>query len=160
MLDVFRQMLVNVSVAGIFAGVALQFVKEGPVREVVRVAAGVMMTLALLLPLAGLPAAGLLFDDALGELQSAAAFAAAENQRVAASSVGNAIAVYIQDRASEMGVKCTAAVQMESDESGRLETRQVTLWIEGADEDTRAAVCQMVAQECGIPIYLMEVKGR
>ncbi len=159
MLDVFRQMLVNVSVAGIFAGVALQFVKEGPVREVVRVAAGLMMTLALLLPLAGLPAAGLLFDDALGELQSAAAFAAAEN-RVAASSVGNAIAVYIQDRASEMGVKCTAAVQMESDESGRLETRQVTLWIEGADEDARAAVCQMVAQECGIPIYLMEVKGR
>ena len=59
-----------------------------------------------------------------------------------------------------MGVKFTAAVQMESDESGRLETRQVTLWIEGADEDTRAAVCQMVAQECGIPIYLMEVKGR
>ena len=58
MLDVFRQMLVNVSVAGIFAGVALQFVKEGPVREVVRVAAGLMMTLALLLPLAGLPAAG------------------------------------------------------------------------------------------------------
>ena len=160
MIEVLRQMLMNVTAAAILAGISLQFVKEGPLQEIVRVAAGLMLTLALLLPLARMPGAGTAFSSVLGEVQNAAARAAAENQRVAASSVGNAVAIYIQDRAAEMGVKCTAAVHMDGDESGRLVTERVTLYIEGATEDERSAVCQMVTQECGIPIYLLEVKGR
>ena len=150
MIEVFRQMLVGVTAAAILAGVSLQFVKEGPLHEAVRVAAGLMLTLALLLA----------FSEAVSGLQGAAARAAAENQRIAASSVGNAVAIYIEDRAAEMGVKCTAAVCMGGDENGQLETKSVTLYIEGATEEERSAVCQMVAQECGIPIYLMEVKGK
>ncbi len=154
MIEVFRQMLVGVTAAAILAGVSLQFVKEGPLHEAVRVAAGLMLTLALLLPFSRLPGAR------VSGLQGAAARAAAENQRIAASSVGNAVAIYIEDRAAEMGVKCTAAVCMGGDENGQLETKSVTLYIEGATEEERSAVCQMVAQECGIPIYLMEVKGK
>lgn len=160
MAALFRQLLVNVAAAAILGGISLQAVKEGPLHEMVRVAAGLMMTLALLVSLSRAPAVKMAFSSTLGEVQSAAAFAALENQRVAASSVGNAIAVYIQDRAKEMGVKCSASVHMEGDENGMLVTRGVTLYIEGASEEERAAVCGMVAQECGIPIYLLEVKGR
>ena len=160
MIEVFRQMLVGVTAAAILAGVSLQFVKEGPLHEAVRVAAGLMLTLALLLPFSRLPGARMAFSEAVSGLQGAAARAAAENQRIAASSVGNAVAIYIEDRAADMGVKCTAAVCMGGDENGQLETKSVTLYIEGATEEERSAVCQMVAQECGIPIYLMEVKGK
>lgn len=160
MAALFRELLVNVAAAAILGGISLQAVKDGPLHEVVRVAAGLMMTLALLVPLSRTPAVKMVFSNALGEVQSAAAFAALENQRITASSVGNAIAVYIQDRSKEMGVNCTASVHMEGDEKGMLVTRGVTLYIEGASEDERAAVCEMVAQECGIPIYLLEVKGR
>lgn len=158
MAELFRQLLVNVAAAAVLAGVSLRFVREGPLHEVTRVAAGLMMTLALLVPLSRFPAAGI--TGVFREAESAAAQAAAENQRIAASSVGNAVAVYIEDRAKEMGVKCTAAVHMDGDENGRLVTESVTLYIEGATEEERRAVCEMVAQECGIPIYLLEVRGR
>lgn len=160
MTELFRQLLTNVAAAAIIAGISLQFVKEGPLHEILRVAAGVMMTLALLLPLSRLPAAGLFVTSAFREVESAAAQAAEENQRIAASSAGNAVAIYIQDRAREMGVKCTAAVHMDGDENGRLVTESVTLYIEGASDEERRAVCEMVSQECGIPIYLLEVKGK
>lgn len=160
MAELFRQLLTNVAAAAILAGVSLQVVKEGPLHEVVRVAAGLMITLALLSPLSRLPAWNAAVSGAFREAEGAAMQAAEENQRIAASSVANAIAIYIQDRAKEMGVKCTASVRMEPDENGRLETRGVTLYIEGATEEERLAVCSMVSQECGIPIYLLEVKGK
>ncbi len=160
MTELFRQLLVNVAAAAILAGISLQFVKEGPLHEVVRVAAGLMMTLALLMPLTRLPVVSAAVAGAFREAEAAAAQAAEENQRIAASSVGNAVAIYIQDRAKEMGVKCMAAVYMDGDENGRLVTQGVTLYIEGATEEERAAVCEMVSQECGIPIYLLEVKGK
>lgn len=160
MINLFRILLINVSVAAILAGVSLQFVREGPMREVIRLAAGLMMTLALLVPLTKLPAARMVFSDALRETETAAALAAEENQRIAASSVGSAIAVYIQSRAGEMGIDCTASVHMSSDENGWLVTEGVTLYLESASEEEIGAVCQMVAQECGIPIYQQEVKEK
>ena len=77
MIEVFRQMLVGVTAAAILAGVSLQFVKEGPLHEAVRVAAGLMLTLALLLPLSRLPGARMAFSEAVSGLQGAAARAAA-----------------------------------------------------------------------------------
>lgn len=160
MIEVFRQMLTGVAAAAILAGVCLQFVREGPLREVVRVAAGLMLTLALLLPLTRLPGVERTVSGAIDGLRSAVATASFENQRVAASSVGNAVAIYIQDRAEEMGVSCTAVVDMDGGADGQLETKSVVLYLPGATEEERNAVCQMVAQECGVPIYIVEVKGR
>lgn len=158
MLELFRQLLTNVTAAAILAGISLQFLREGPLHEVARIAAGLMMTLALLLPF--IRHSGPVLPSVFGEAQRTAALAAAESQRIAASSVGNAVAIYIQDRAAEMGIKCTAAVHMDGDENGRLVTEQVTLYLEGATDEQKEAVCQMVSQECGIPTYLLEVKGR
>ena len=72
MAALFRQLLVNVAAAAILGGISLQAVKEGPLHEMVRVAAGLMMTLALLVPLSRAPAVKMAFSSTLGEVQSAA----------------------------------------------------------------------------------------
>lgn len=158
MIDVFRELLTGAAAAAILAGLCLRLVGDGPLREVVRLAAGLMLTLALLRPLARLPGVSRLVEGALDGLRTSASAAVAENQRVAASSVGNAVAIYIQDRAEALGIACTAVVKMGGDANGRLETQSVVLYLPETTAEERERLCGVVTQECGIPIYLIEVR--
>ena len=61
MSELFHTILLRVTLAGVASAVALRVVEGGALREIVKLAAGLLMLLALLQPLAGLRLTG--WDD-------------------------------------------------------------------------------------------------
>ena len=146
MIEVFRQMLVGVTAAAILAGVSLQFVKEGPLHEAVRVAAGLMLTLALLRPLTELQwtEPELAWD---GPAQEALAEAYRQDREEALSAViAEKTRAYIWDKADRLGLRCTVEVTVSAGESGIPLPDTVT--VRGSYS---AALAAYIEEEVGVP---------
>ncbi|WNX83081.1 hypothetical protein RWV98_10640 [Agathobaculum sp. NTUH-O15-33] len=54
MMELFRTILLRVTLAGAASSLALSVAKDSALKEIVRIAAGLLMALALLQPLSGL----------------------------------------------------------------------------------------------------------
>jgi hypothetical protein len=122
----------------------------------VRLAGGCLTLLALLAPLSKLTALPDLPFARWRQQTSAQVEAAQEqNRALEASSVGGALASYIEQRAAEQGISCTAVVHMSVDESNCLVTDAVSVSGSLSKEEI-AVLTDLIAQECGIPAYLQE----
>lgn len=150
-----RELVVGVSTAAMIGGVALTLVQGGALREIVRLASGLTMLLALLTPLSALrlPSAGgwLQGTFAQASTRTEAEQMQARNDELAVGSMARAAASYIEEQAKVLGVRCTAKVTLGQDARGTLTLDAVTVTYHAADSAALNTVRQMIENECGIP---------
>ena len=126
MTELLQTILLRVTIAGAASAVALKLAGGGALKEVVRTAAGLLMLLALLQPLAGLHLLswnwqGSVSQSDIDEMQ-------ARNMQTTMSTVAASIAKAVQQRAQEdAGIPCTVNVEMANDADGLLQVDKVTV---------------------------------
>lgn len=126
MTELLQTILLRVTIAGAVSAMALKLAGGGALKEVVRTAAGLLMLLALLQPLAGLHVLswnwqGSVSQSDIDEMQ-------ARNMQTTMSTVAASIAKAMQQRAEEAGIPCTVNVEMANDADGLLQVDKVTVY--------------------------------
>ncbi|MDY3618512.1 hypothetical protein [Agathobaculum sp.] len=155
MMELFRMILLRVTLAGAAASVALAVSKDSALREIVRVAAGLLMALALLQPLAQVrlpPVSEWFQKDGIS-----AAEVQRENSQTAMSAVGAAIADVLEQRAAKTGIDCTVRVDMATDADGVLQADHVTVYYKKSDASRLEELQQLLTEECGVPAERQEL---
>lgn len=142
-------MITGVTAASLLAAAAMTFIPGGALREIVRFAAGLMMTIALLTPLAHLQLLPLrqLAQQSDASISQSISSAAKQRQEGIQQASAQEIRAYILGRLREHGISASVAVMMEAQADGTLSTAAVTLSELSADA---AQAAQILEQECGI----------
>ena len=158
MTELLQTILLRVTIAGAASAAALRLAGSGALREVVRTAAGLLMLLALLQPLAGLH---LLSWDWRGSVTQTDIDAMQErNMQTTMSTVAASIAKAVQQRAEEAGIPCTVNVEMANDAEGLLQVDHVTVYYDSADESRLSELQSLLTKECGVPAERQELIAR
>ena len=141
MTELFQTILLRVTVAGVASAVALRVAGGGALREIVKMAAGLLMLLALLQPLSGLHL--LSWEGWTGTSQEEIDAIGARNAQTTMSTVAATIARSLEQRAEQEGFDCSVEVTMENDADGILQIGRVTVYYGGsanaADRGVRRA---------------------
>ncbi len=148
MTELFRELLLRAAVAGICSAAALRAAGSGALREVVRFAAGLLMLLAVLQPLARfrLP----VWQGRDGAQSVSAAQLEEENAQTVMNALGANIAKTLEKRAAGKGLDCEIAVDMGTDEEGLLQIEQVTVRYRAADAGRLDELRALLTEECGV----------
>ena len=139
MTELLQTILLRVTIAGAVSAMALKLAGGGALKEVVRTAAGLLMLLALLQPLAGLHVLswnwqGSVSQSDIDEMQT-------RNMQTTMSTVAASIAKAVQQRSEEAGIPCT--VYYDSTAANRLSELQ-----------------SLLTKECGVPEERQELIAR
>ncbi len=158
MTELLQTILLRVTIAGAASAVALRLAGGGALREVIRTAAGLLMLLALLQPLAGLHLLswhwpGSVTQSDIDEMQ-------ARNMQTTMSTVAASIAKAVQQRAEGAGIACTVNVEMANDAEGLLQVDRVTVYYSSADKDRLPELQSLLTKECGVPAERQELIAR
>ncbi len=150
--------LMRVTLAGIASAVALRLAGNGPVREAVKLAAGLLMLLALLQPLPQLKAAGF---KGLWEYDGMTVSGLEEqNMQTVMSTVAASIAESAEQRAADEGIECEIVVTMGNDEDGLLQISHVTVYYHERDEGRLDELRALLLRECGVDEGRQELIAR
>lgn len=157
MMELFRTILLRVTLAGAASSLALSVAKDSALKEIVRIAAGLLMALALLQPLSGLRLIDLArrADTAAGDVSIAEL--EAQNRQTTLNAMGAAVASALEQRASEIGIECTVLVTMATDEDGLLQTDHVTVFYRKKDAARLAELQELILKESGVPADRQEL---
>ena len=139
--ELLHTILLRVTLAGAASAAALRLSGEGAMREVVRLAAGLLMLTALLQPL------GSLHLPDLGETNVPDTEALRETNMQTA----------VQLRAGREGFDCTLSVTMATDENGVLQADRVTVYCGTGDLARIDRLQTLITEECGVPPERQEV---
>ena len=158
MTELLQTILLRVTIAGAASAAALRLAGGGALREVVRLAAGLLLLLALLQPLAGRnllsrPWRGSLAGVDIDAMQE-------ENMQTTMSTVAASIARAVQQRADEAGIRCTVTVEMANDAEGLLQIDRVTVYYDSADTARLPELRGLLTKECGVPSERQELIAR
>lgn len=150
MSELFHTILLRVTLAGVASAVALRVVEGGALREIVKLAAGLLMLLALLQPLAGLRLTGWegVRDGALAGIDVDAI--QEQNAQTTMSTVAASIADALESSAQAKGFDCSVHVTMENDENGILQVGKVTVYYQSADAARLDELKTLVTEGCGV----------
>lgn len=154
MIEQFGRILVGVCAAAICGGIAMTLTGGGALREIIRLAAGLTVLLAVLDPLSGLRLPHMTDSALRHNLQRARTQTAqlqAEQEQVMQASVSDMTCRYIEQRAAAWGVRCQAALDLKTNDAGVLVVTRAYMTCDAAAPETITALKQMVEQECGIP---------
>lgn len=146
MIELFRELLIGVAAAALCSGAAILFAKGKAMQEVLRLAAGLAVLLAVLQPLSQFR-----FPDIYGKKQQthkAVQVHCDEMQRELANAAAQQVEAYVQARAEQLGVPCTAKLQFVQEAEKTLVTGVQLTCSRNIDA---AALSQMLVSECGIP---------
>ena len=127
MTELLQTILLRVTIAGAVSAMALKLAGGGALKEVVRTAAGLLMLLALLQPLAGLHVLswnwqGSVSQSDIDEMQ-------ARNMQTTMSTVAASIAKAVQQRAEESRYSVHGeSSEMANDADGLLQVDKVTVY--------------------------------
>ena len=149
MSELFHTILLRVTLAGIASAVALRVVGDGALREIVKLAAGLLMLLALLQPLAGLrlSAAGLL----PGRLDAGEVDAIEQqNAQTTMTTIAASIAHALEDSAAAAGFDCRVQVEMETDADGILQVGHVAVYFDSAAVGRLDELQTIITDGCGV----------
>ena len=155
MTELLQTILLRVTIAGAMSAMALKLAGGGALKEV---AAGLLMLLALLQPLAGLHVLswnwqGSVSQSDIDEMQ-------ARNMQTTMSTVAASIAKAVQQRAEEAGIPCTVNVEMANDADGLLQVDKVTVYYDSVDESRLSELQDLLTKECGVPAERQELIAR
>ena len=158
MTELLQTIVLRVTIAGAASAVALRLAGGGALREVIRTAAGLLLLLALLQPLAGLHLLswhwpGSVKQADLDEMQ-------ARNMQTTMSTVAASIAKAVLQSAEDAGLACTVNVEMANDADGLLQVDKVTVYYDSADESRLSELQDLLTKECGVPAERQELIPR
>ena len=153
MTELLQTILLRVTIAGAVSAMALKLAGGGALKEVVRTAAGLLMLLALLQPLAGLHLLSWNWQSDLDEMQ-------ARNMQTTMSTVAASIAKAVQQRAEEAGIPCTVNVEMANDADGLLQVDKVTVYYDSTAANRLSELQSLLTKECGVPAERQELIAR
>ena len=158
MTELLQTILLRVTIAGAVSAMALKLAGGGALKEVVRTAAGLLMLLALLQPLAGLHMLswnwqGSVSQSDIDEMQ-------ARNMQTTMSTVAASIAKAVQQRAEEAGIPCTVNVEMANDADGLLQVDKVTVYYDSTAANRLSELQSLLTKECGVPAERQELIAR
>lgn len=152
MTELFRSVILGVTVAALFGGIAMTLVHTGTMKEVVRLAAGVMVILSLLMPLSQvrlrLPTDWIHASTQPIDRQVEQATTQSREWRAQASA--REIGAYLTRRASGEGITCNIEVQASIQDDGvvLLDGATIRGTLSAAE---REQVYRLLETECGIP---------
>lgn len=157
MIELFQTMLTGVAAAALCGGAALALTKGSALREVIRLAGGLAVLLAVLQPLTGLR-----LPDLSGAVRQAVQESAAQgtqyaqdNTQILAAAAVQSVCEYIAQRAHQLGVVCTVQAATYQDTEGRTLLNGLTLTAHREVQAVREKVENMIVSECGIPKELV-----
>ena len=153
MIEILRQMILGVTAAAILSAVLLEFTQQSALREVVRLAAGMALILALLTPLSRLHMPSLTgwLDGARQQVARQTEQAQAQNDAIAQTSVGGAVSDYLAGQAAERGIDCTMRVSFAEDGDGTLRIGGVEARACAALTPVqREALSGLIEEACGL----------
>lgn len=159
MTELLQTILLRVTIAGAVSAMALKLAGGGALKEVVRTAAGLLMLLALLQPLAGLHMLSWNWQGSsvsqsdIDEMQ-------ARNMQTTMSTVAASIAKAMQQRAEEAGIPCTVNVEMANDADGLLQVDKVTVYYDSKAANRLSELQSLLTKECGVPAERQELIAR
>ena len=180
MTELLQTILLRVTIAGAVSAMALKLAGGGALKEVVRTAAGLLMLLALLQPLAGLHVLSWNWQGSVSQrdidemqarnMQSARGRLAgaypnidemqARNMQTTMSTVAASIAKAVQQRAEEAGIPCTVNVEMANDADGLLQVDKVTVYYDSTAANRLSELQSLLTKECGVPAERQELIAR
>ena len=158
MTELLQTILLRVTIAGAASAVALKLAGGGALKEVVRTAAGLLMLLALLQPLAGLHLLSWNWQSSVS--QSDLDEMQAHNMQTTMSTVAASIAKAVQQRAEEAGIPCTVNVEMANDADGLLQVDKVTVYYDSTAANRLSELQSLLTKECGVPAERQELIAR
>ncbi len=158
MTGLLHTILMRVTLAGIASAVALRLAGSGAMREVVKLAAGLLMLLALLQPVSQLKGAGIKglweYDGvSVSELEE-------QNMQTVMSTVAASIADSAEQRAADEGIECEVIVTMGNDADGLLQIDHVTVYYHERDEGRLDELRALLLRECGVDEERQELIAR
>ncbi|MGE4548793.1 MAG: hypothetical protein AB7C89_04460 [Intestinibacillus sp.] len=153
MIELVRQMIVSVTAAAIFSTVMLMIVQKSALHEVIRLATGMLMILALLLPLSrlSLPTFGGALEKIRSQTGQQVTEAQQKNQEIANSSFGGAVSKYIEEKAAAMGIACTVRTTVAEDDAGTLGISRIQVSSSELTSAQRSQISELIERECGVP---------
>lgn len=153
MIELVRQMIISVTAAAVFSTVMLMIVQKSALHEVIRLATGMLMILALLLPLSRLsfPSFNGMFSREKLRTEQQVKQAQQKNQNIARSSFGGAVSNYIEKKAADLGIHCSVKTTLTQDEAGTLEIAGIHVQSDKLTATQRSQLSALIEQECGVP---------
>ncbi len=146
MIELFREILTGVAAAALCGGAAVLFAKGKAMQEVLRLATGIAVLLAVLQPLAGFR-----LPDPFARLRKPEAVqtTADDTAQVLARAAAQQVEREIEQRAAMQGIPCTVHLTLAQDAQGNAEITGVQIGC-SRSADT-AALTQLLTTVCGIP---------
>lgn len=159
MTDLLQTILLRVTLAGLASAAALRVVGGGALREIVKLAAGLLMLLALLQPLCSYPihAWGLWQN---GGIQTDIEAIEEQNAQTAMSTLAASIAEIVEQRAEKEGFDCSVKITMATDTEGLMQIERVTVHYAGRDVARLGELRTILTEECGVPEERQELIKR
>ena len=151
MSGILKTMILSVAAAALFAAIAMTFIQAGALKEIVRFAAGLMITLALLTPISKLQ----LFPWRQLAIQSTETvdrhIEQAQQQRSTwmLQSASQEIQAYIAGRLREHGITCEIQVELSYASEDSIVLQQVTL-SQIPEQTGTQTIQKILKEECGI----------
>nr|WP_297172265.1 stage III sporulation protein AF [uncultured Agathobaculum sp.] len=158
MTELFQTILLRVTLAGAASAIALRLVGGGALREIVKMAAALLLLLALLQPLGSLR--GLSWKEWMDASQTDVNAIEQRNAQTAMSTIAATIARTVEQRAGQEGFDCSVRVTMANDADGVLQIDRVTIYYNAVDTARLTELQTIVTEECGIPAERQELIAR
>lgn len=158
MTELFQTILLRVTLAGVASAVALRVVGGGALREVVKLAAGLLLLLALLQPLGSLRLRP--WEGLAGVSQTEIDAIQEQNAQTTMSTIAATIARSLEQRAEQEGFDCSVNVTMANDADGILQIDRVTVYYGGSDAARLSELQTLLTEECGVPVNRQELIAR
>lgn len=130
MMDFLRSWLVGITAAAIVLALADCMIPEGSVKRIGKFAGGLFLMLAILRPVLNIDyevLAGSLANYRYEAQEYSTSFEI-ENERLKKIIIEDRTGAYIRDKAIELGIDCTVAVQCELNENNQLYPASVTVY--------------------------------
>lgn len=155
MTEIIRVLMMRLTVAGIISAVALSLAKEQAMREVVKLAAGLLMILTLLQSVQQIDMKQI-FSASPTEMVTVAEIEE-ENMQTTIHALENSIASSLKHRAEQNDIKCSIVVEMEKDGEGVLQIGRVCVYYNASDQGKMDALSKLITEECGVPAERQEL---
>ncbi len=147
MIELFRSLLIGVAAAALCGSAAVLFAKGKAMQEVLRLATGIAILLAVLQPLSQfrLPNP---FGHGVKQAQEVV-LEHGETEQALAQAAAQQVETYVEQRAGQLGIPCTAQLTLTQDAEGK--TLVTGVQLSCSQTADIQALSQMLAAECGIP---------
>lgn len=120
MMELVRSWLIGVTAAAMAVALADSLAPDGAVKKIGKLAGGLLLVVAILRPVVGLDYAAMsgILTDYRVEAEGYSSALETENMLLMKTIIEERTGAYIQDKAAELGMVCTAEVTCQADEDG------------------------------------------